>query len=42
MDSTFKLFDYQEKVIAAVEADPSHSQLISMPTGTGKTVTFLN
>jgi len=37
-----ELFSYQENAIQAVFSDPSHSQLISMPTGTGKTVTFLN
>ena len=37
-----KLYPYQEKVLECIETDPSHSQLISMPTGTGKTVTFLN
>lgn len=37
-----KLYSYQERVIEAVLSDPSHSQLISMPTGTGKTITFLS
>lgn len=37
-----KLFAYQEKVLEAVSVDPCHSQLISMPTGTGKTITFLH
>ena len=37
-----KLYSYQERAIEAIESDPSHSQLISMPTGTGKTITFLN
>jgi superfamily II DNA or RNA helicase len=36
-----KLYPYQENVIEATELDLSHSQLISMPTGTGKTITFL-
>lgn len=36
-----KLYSYQEQAIAAIQGDPSTSQLISMPTGTGKTVTFL-
>lgn len=37
-----ELYDYQKKVIECCENDPSHSQLISMPTGTGKTITFLS
>jgi superfamily II DNA or RNA helicase len=37
-----KLYSYQEKVLESVLSDPSHAQLISMPTGTGKTITFLN
>lgn len=37
-----KLYSYQEKVLEAIASDPSHSQLISMPTGTGKTITFLS
>lgn len=37
-----KLYSYQENAIEAILSDPSHSQLISMPTGTGKTITFLN
>ncbi len=36
------LFDYQKKVIEYCKNDESHSQLISMPTGTGKTITFLH
>ena len=37
-----KLYSYQENCLLAIESDPSHSQLVSMPTGTGKTITFLN
>ncbi len=37
-----KLFPYQERVLEAIDLDSSHSQLISMPTGTGKTITFLS
>lgn len=37
-----KLYSYQERVLECIKSDPSHSQLISMPTGTGKTVTFLH
>ncbi len=37
-----KLYSYQQNVIDAINSDPSHSQLISMPTGTGKTITFLS
>ena len=37
-----KLYSYQELAIEAILSDPSHSQLISMPTGTGKTITFLS
>ncbi len=36
-----KLFSYQEAALLAIFSDPSRSQLISMPTGTGKTITFL-
>lgn len=36
-----ELYPYQEKVLECIEADPCHSKLISMPTGTGKTITFL-
>ena len=36
-----KLYSYQENALLAINSDPSHSQLISMPTGTGKTITFL-
>src|SRR6185437_13836976 len=36
------LFSYQENVLNAIDGDPSHSHLISMPTGTGKTITFLS
>lgn len=36
-----KLYEYQKNVLRAIESDPSYSQLISMPTGTGKTITFL-
>lgn len=36
-----KLYSYQENALLAIDSDPSHSQLISMPTGTGKTITFL-
>lgn len=37
-----KLYSYQEKAVEAILSDPSNTQLISMPTGTGKTITFLN
>lgn len=37
-----KLYSYQENAIQAILSDPSHTQLISMPTGTGKTITFLS
>lgn len=37
-----KLYEYQEKVIECCLKENSHSQLISMPTGTGKTITFLS
>lgn len=37
-----KLYPYQQQVIEACKNDSSHSQLISMPTGTGKTITFLS
>lgn len=37
-----KLYEYQKNVISACKINESHSQLISMPTGTGKTITFLN
>lgn len=36
-----KLYEYQNNVISCCQKSNSHSQLISMPTGTGKTVTFL-
>lgn len=36
------LFEYQKNVIECCKKDLSHSQLISMPTGTGKTLTFLH
>jgi len=36
-----ELYSYQKKVLETIESDPSRSQLISMPTGTGKTITFL-
>lgn len=36
-----ELFSYQQKAIECILSDPCHSQLISMPTGTGKTITFL-
>jgi superfamily II DNA or RNA helicase len=36
-----QLYSYQQNAINAILSDPSHSQLISMPTGTGKTITFL-
>lgn len=39
---TITLYPYQENVLNAIESDPSNSQLISMPTGTGKTITFLS
>lgn len=42
MSKSIELFDYQKKVIEYVENDLTHSQLISMPTGTGKTITFLS
>lgn len=35
------LYDYQKNVIESCKENASHSQLISMPTGTGKTITFL-
>lgn len=37
-----KLYQYQENAINAILNDSSSSQLISMPTGTGKTITFLS
>lgn len=37
-----QLYDYQKNVIEACKGCESHSQLISMPTGTGKTITFLS
>lgn len=37
-----KLYEYQENVLKCCFLDPSRSQLISMPTGTGKTITFLS
>lgn len=37
-----KLYSYQEQALDAIASDPEHSQLISMPTGTGKTITFLH
>ncbi len=37
-----KLYKYQERVLEAIKNDQNHSQLISMPTGTGKTITFLH
>ena len=37
-----KLYDYQRNVIDSCKNNNSRSQLISMPTGTGKTITFLN
>lgn len=37
-----KLYSYQENALLAIDSDPSNSQLISMPTGTGKTITFLS
>lgn len=37
-----KLYEYQENVIKACKSCDCHSQLISMPTGTGKTITFLS
>lgn len=39
---TIELYEYQKRVIECCKIDPNHSQLISMPTGTGKTITFLN
>jgi len=36
------LYPYQQNVLDAITSDPSPSQLISMPTGTGKTITFLS
>jgi len=36
------LHDYQKNVLHACKNNVSHSQLISMPTGTGKTITFLH
>lgn len=35
-----KLRPYQLEAIEAVEASPSHKQLVCLPTGTGKTVMF--
>lgn len=37
-----ELYEYQKNVLQACKKDSSHSQLISMPTGTGKTITFLS
>lgn len=37
-----KLYPYQERVLEVIQSNPSKRQLISMPTGTGKTVTFLS
>ena len=37
-----KLYDYQINAINTCLNNSSHSQLISMPTGTGKTITFLS
>lgn len=37
-----ELYSYQQKAIESILSDPSHSQLISMPTGTGKTITFVS
>lgn len=37
-----QLYEYQKNVLNACKNDSSHSQLISMPTGTGKTITFLS
>lgn len=37
-----KLYSYQENCLNAIDSDCSNSQLISMPTGTGKTITFLS
>lgn len=37
-----QLYTYQRNAIDAIRSDPSTSQLISMPTGTGKTITFLS
>lgn len=42
INKEISLYDYQRNVIEACQKDPSHSQLISMPTGTGKTITFLS
>lgn len=36
------LYDYQKNVLESCKSNPSHSQLISMPTVTGKTITFLS
>jgi len=35
------LYSYQQKCIEAILTSPCRRQLISMPTGTGKTITFL-
>lgn len=37
-----ELYSYQKKCIECILSSPSPSQLISMPTGTGKTITFLS
>lgn len=37
-----ELFEYQRNVITAILSCSSKKQLISMPTGTGKTITFLS
>ena len=37
-----ELYSYQKTCIQAILNDPHPSQLISMPTGTGKTITFLS
>lgn len=37
-----ELYNYQKNVLECIANDPTRSQLISMPTGTGKTITFLS
>lgn len=37
-----ELYPYQKRVLETIQSNPSKRQLISMPTGTGKTVTFLS
>lgn len=37
-----ELYPYQKRVLETIQSNPCKRQLISMPTGTGKTVTFLS